>query len=190
MLQECGSVGLSLIIWLLCGVFSTLGALCYAELGTCIPKSGGKATFVFQSLSFLGDYAYIREAFGSLPAFLFLWIALIIVNPTSDAIMALTFANYVLKPAYPNCEIPQLVVRFLAAVVICALIANCVCIFASFAVALTFINCYKVKWATRVTDVFSVMKVGALAIVIVVGIINIVMGEHFESKRNKNYLYR
>ncbi|KAI5698333.1 hypothetical protein M8J75_005206 [Diaphorina citri] len=74
-----GSVGLSLTVWVLCGVMSMIGALCYAELGTSIPKSGG-------------DYAYLFEAFGPLPAFLYL--------PTTNAIMGLTFANYVVKPFF------------------------------------------------------------------------------------------
>jgi L-type amino acid transporter 5 len=104
-LREVGSVGGSLLIWTLCGVISLIGALCYAELGTSIVKSGG-------------DYAYINEAFGPLPSFLYLWVALIVIIPTGNAITALTFAYYVLQPAFPTCDPPDMAVRLLAALAI------------------------------------------------------------------------
>lgn len=101
-LQEVGSVGGSLMIWAACGIISLIGAMCYAELGTAIVKSGG-------------DYAYINEAFGPLPAFLFLWVALLIIIPTGNAITALTFAYYALQPVYSTCDPPEEAVRLLAA---------------------------------------------------------------------------
>ena len=53
-----------------------------------------------------------------MPAFLFLWIALLIVNPTSNAVIALTFAQYVLKPFFPACPVPEIPVRIIAAAII------------------------------------------------------------------------
>ena len=69
---EVGSVGLSLIIWIVCGVLSIFGAQTYAELGCMIPKAGG-------------DYEYILAAFGNLYGFLFVWSQLIIIIPTANA---------------------------------------------------------------------------------------------------------
>ncbi|XP_069698385.1 Y+L amino acid transporter 2 [Periplaneta americana] len=140
-LKSSGSVGLALIVWVLSGLLSMIGALCYAELGTMIPKSGG-------------DYAYINEAFGPLPAFLYLWVALLVLVPTGNAITALTFAQYILQPAWPTCEPPYEAVRLLAAVITCLL---------------TVINCYNVKWATRVQDIFTGTKILALVIIVIAG---------------------
>ncbi|KAF5300941.1 hypothetical protein FQA39_LY19115 [Lamprigera yunnana] len=153
-LRYSGSIGQALIVWILSGVLSMIGALCYAELGTMIPKSGG-------------DYAYIMEAFGPLPAFLYLWVALFILVPTGNAITAITFAQYILQPLWPSCLPPYEAVRLLAAVTMCLL---------------TVINCYNVKWVTRVQDIFTATKMFALGIIVIAGIWHLCAGntQHFE----------
>ena len=100
-----GSPGLYLIVWLLAGVYSTVGAYCFAELGTMIAKSGG-------------DYAYLMEAFGPFIAFLRLWVECIIIRPCTTAVVALTFATYICEPVFPDCESPAEAKKLLAGVCI------------------------------------------------------------------------
>ncbi|KAF5925718.1 hypothetical protein HPG69_002168 [Diceros bicornis minor] len=105
-LENAGSVGLALIVWIVTGLITAVGALCYAELGVTIPKSGG-------------DYSYVKDIFGGLAGFLRLWIAVLVIYPTNQAVIALTFSNYVLQPLFPTCLPPDSGLRLLAAICLC-----------------------------------------------------------------------
>lgn len=146
--EGTGSVGLSLVVWVVSGIFSMVGAYCYAELGCMITKTGA-------------DYAYIMESFGPFVAFLRLWVECMIVRPCSQAIVALTFSFYVLRPMFPDCDPPDPAIRFLACLCICLL---------------TFVNCWDVKWATRVQDFFTYGKLLALTVIIGTGIVQLSRG--------------
>ncbi|ERL87094.1 hypothetical protein D910_04494 [Dendroctonus ponderosae] len=155
------SIGMSIVIWSLSGIFSMLGALCYAELGTSVTRSGG-------------DYAYIYVAFGPLAAFLRLWIAILIIRPTTQAIVAITFAEYAAKPFFPECKPPDNAIRLLA--------AACLCL-------LTAINCLSTRWTMRIQDIFTVAKLAALVAIIVTGLVYLITGhtENFSNAFDGNY---
>jgi len=105
-IQEVGSIALSILIWIICGLISIFGALTYTELGCMIPKAGG-------------EYEYLMTAFGNSLGFLFVWGQLIIIIPTANAVAALTFADYLLQPFFPDCPIPNISRISLAASAIC-----------------------------------------------------------------------
>lgn len=105
-LQNADSVGFSLLVWLFVGMFCMIGAACYIELGTTFPKSGR-------------DFTYIKECFGGLPAFLYLWVDMLCLAPASIAIYSLTFSNYVLELFFYECNAPPLLTRIVAALPIC-----------------------------------------------------------------------
>jgi basic amino acid/polyamine antiporter, APA family len=85
--QVGGSVGWALMVWLLGGVMSLLGALTYAELAAANPEAGGL-------------YCYIRDAFGRLPAFLYGWSLLLVIASGTIAALAHAFTTY-LKEIIP-----------------------------------------------------------------------------------------
>lgn len=148
-LSDAGSIGASLIVWAVCGLLSLMGALCMAELGTSISDSGG-------------DYSYIKLAYGPCVSFLYLWVTVLIILPASNALAALTFANYVIKPFYGDCSPPDNAVRLFAFAIILLLV---------------WINCYSVKWSIRLQNSFTLAKVLALVLVITFGFYYIISGK-------------
>lgn len=75
------STGMFLTTWVLGGVVSLIGALCYAELTTAFPNTGG-------------DYHYLTKAFGKRLAFLFAWARMSVVQTGSVALLAYIFGDY------------------------------------------------------------------------------------------------
>ena len=87
-LHKTNSVGLSLIIWVLSGLVTLLGAFCYMELGTSIRESGA-------------DFAYICYVKWYPVAFAFMWVSVILTYPASAAVGIETFGEYVLTALSP-----------------------------------------------------------------------------------------
>jgi basic amino acid/polyamine antiporter, APA family len=79
--QLGGSVAYSLLVWLVGGVLSLLGALTYAELAAANPEAGGL-------------YCYIRDGFGRLPAFLYGWCLFLVIASATIAALAHAFTSY------------------------------------------------------------------------------------------------
>ncbi len=70
-----------LVVWLAMGGMTLCGALCYGELAARFPQTGGL-------------YVYLREAFGPLIAFLYGWMAFLIMDPGVTAALAVGLASY------------------------------------------------------------------------------------------------
>jgi basic amino acid/polyamine antiporter, APA family len=78
---NAGSEIVVLLVWLLGGVMSLIGALCYAELATAYPHAGG-------------NYYYLQRAFGNSLAFLFAWARMTVIQTGSIALLAFVFGDY------------------------------------------------------------------------------------------------
>ncbi|XP_076810397.1 b(0,+)-type amino acid transporter 1-like [Clavelina lepadiformis] len=142
-LAQTNSVGASLCVWAGCGLLATFSALSYVELGLMIRKSGG-------------EYQYLKEAYGDLVAFLLAWTSIIVTKPSSFAIIAIGFAQYVTAPFYPGCTPPDTIMKCAAA--FCILI-------------ITSVNCFSVKLSNFVQIFFTGAKLLIIAAIIIGGFV-------------------
>uniref|UniRef100_K7FVD3 Cystine/glutamate transporter-like n=1 Tax=Pelodiscus sinensis TaxID=13735 RepID=K7FVD3_PELSI len=161
-LKNSGNLGVSLIVWFACGILSLFGALCYAELGTRLTKSGG-------------HYIYVMETLGPLPSFLYLWVEYFAIWPANVAVISLAFGRYILEPFFAPCGAP------LPAVKLVSLLGY---------YTVLILNCWSVSWTARLQIVLTVFKLLALALIIVPGMMLLAQGhtENFQDAFNSQSL--
>jgi APA family basic amino acid/polyamine antiporter len=82
MAKALGSPFWLLVVWVVVGALSFCGALCFGELAVRFPEAGG-------------GYAYLREVYGPTLAFLYGWMALLVMDPGLTAAIATGVASYV-----------------------------------------------------------------------------------------------
>jgi APA family basic amino acid/polyamine antiporter len=152
---QVGSFGLIIAVWLVSGLLTLFGALSYAELGGMIPHAGGQ-------------YAYLREAYGKLPAFLFGWTEFLVIKAGSIAAVAVAFALYFgyfipesFQPIFHKTVTLNLGFTFAIEDIGVKLVAiGCI-------VLLTMVNYLGVKLGAWVQNIFTFLKVAALSGLIV-----------------------
>ncbi|XP_058462091.1 b(0,+)-type amino acid transporter 1-like [Malaya genurostris] len=161
-LRYSGSVGFCLVIWAVCGVISLLGALCFAELGTVVPRSGA-------------EYAYLIEAFrksnkfwGPLPSFICSWVYVMVLRPAEVAVIILTFAEYSILPFSNVLGLNNLPAGDLH---------NLIKLIAILGLGIiTYINLSSVKLYVTINNIFGFCKVLACLVVIFGGIYQLAIG--------------
>ncbi|HEX3313785.1 MAG TPA: amino acid permease, partial [Gemmataceae bacterium] len=130
----------AILPWILGSAISLLGALCFAELASTYPRSGG-------------EYVYLSRAFGPSPmvGFLYAWAQLLLIRPASIAALAYVTAKYLgelLGSGDP---------KFLLALSIATI------------VVLTTINIVGVRFGVTVQNLLTILKIVGLFSIIFVG---------------------
>ena len=158
------SASLILIVWLLGGLQMLAGALTYAELGAAMPKAGGQ-------------YVYLREAYGSLPAFLFGWVAFIAYLTGTNAAIAVAVAEH-LGSFYPSISTHNVVIGFdyfsISGGQIFAI---------SLILILSFINYLGILFGKWIQNVFTILKIGSILFFALAGLF-ISTGNHIDFSIN------
>ena len=79
--RNVGSPGWLLVVWLIAGIMTLIGAISYGELASMMPHVGGQ-------------YVYLKEAYHPLVGFLFGWTTFLVIQCGTIAAVAVAFAKF------------------------------------------------------------------------------------------------
>jgi APA family basic amino acid/polyamine antiporter len=125
-------------VWILGGLVALAASFVYAELAARRPEVGGQ-------------YAYLRDAYGPMPAFLYGWALLLVIQSGGMAAVAITFARYFADMVHLPVADGVLAVGILA--------------------LLTLINCMGVRSGSNVQSGLMVLKIVAIAVLVLAGLL-------------------
>ena len=127
-------------VWIFGGMLALCGALSLSEVASAFPRTGGV-------------YAFVKEGFGRLPAFLFGWAEITVIRAASVGAIAITFAEYFLRASGINPAVApyDTYARWVAAAAI---------------IAMGTVNIIGVRWGTLVLNLTTTAKYGGLLFII------------------------
>ncbi|MBA3672978.1 MAG: amino acid permease [Gemmatimonadaceae bacterium] len=157
-----------MLAWLLSSLMTVLGALAYGELAAMYPKAGGQ-------------YVFLRESMGSLMGFLYGWTFFVVIQTGTIAAVAVAFGRFlgVLVPAvspdffgwFPRADVCVAALGCTDAANAITLGLNPQRLVGLLSVAvLTWVNLRGVREGKLVQTTLTVVKVGALALLIILGL--------------------
>ncbi len=162
--RNVGSPGWLMVVWLITGIITVIGALSYGELASMMPDVGGQ-------------YVYLKEAYHPLVGFLFGWTTFLVVQCGSIAAVAVAFAKFtgVILPwiSESNVLFNLGTLKINTAMVV----AIAMIIF------LTWLNTRGIVTGKIVQNIFSSTKVIALAGFIIIGLFSLKTNNSLEINR-------
>ncbi|GAA5879546.1 hypothetical protein JCM16303_003247 [Sporobolomyces ruberrimus] len=156
--REVGSVGSSLIVWLLSGMLSWAGGSSLAELGSALPQNGG-------------SQVYLSAAYGSLPSYCFSFTAVTALKPGSQAIISIIAGEYICRVLWHTAfsDDPQKAARGVPTAAIKGVAIICLLLVSS-------LQAWSTKAGTRMQVVTTAFKVLAIFVIFVAGIVWLCLG--------------
>ena len=158
MARNVGGAGWLLIAWLLTGALTIVGALSYGELAAMMPRAGGQ-------------YVYLREAFSPLWGFLYGWTLFLVIQTGTIAAVAVGFARYFGALVPWIAEDHYLIAPLHVSTGYALSLSTTQLVGILMIALLTWTNTRGLEYGRIVQNVFTTAKTGALAGLILLGLL-------------------